>query len=78
MKVLVLNCGSSSLKFQLFNMDQEDVLAGVRAHDREVGRNGGLPRASLDTAADYYHVDIPVILVLYQSNITVIIIPISQ
>jgi acetate kinase len=27
MKVLVLNCGSSSLKFQLFDMDQEDVLA---------------------------------------------------
>ncbi len=31
MKVLVLNCGSSSLKFQLFDMDQEDVVAkGVR------------------------------------------------
>jgi acetate kinase len=27
MKVLVLNCGSSSLKFQLFDMDQEDVVA---------------------------------------------------
>ena len=27
MKVLVLNCGSSSLKYQLFNMDNETVLA---------------------------------------------------
>ncbi|MCK5147184.1 acetate kinase [bacterium] len=28
MKVLVLNCGSSSLKFQLYNMGQDDPLAG--------------------------------------------------
>ncbi|MDD7593784.1 MAG: acetate kinase [Peptoniphilaceae bacterium] len=27
MKILVLNCGSSSLKYQLFDMDHEDVLA---------------------------------------------------
>ena len=27
MKILVLNCGSSSLKYQLFNMDNERVLA---------------------------------------------------
>ena len=27
MKILVLNCGSSSLKYQLFNMDNESVLA---------------------------------------------------
>lgn len=27
MKILVLNCGSSSLKYQLFNMDDEKVLA---------------------------------------------------
>jgi acetate kinase len=27
MKVLVINCGSSSLKYQLFNMDTEDALA---------------------------------------------------
>ena len=26
MKVLVLNCGSSSIKFQLIDMDNEDVL----------------------------------------------------
>ena len=27
MKILVLNCGSSSLKYQLFDMDTQDVLA---------------------------------------------------
>lgn len=27
MKILVLNCGSSSLKYQLFNMDDESVMA---------------------------------------------------
>ena len=27
MKVLVLNCGSSSLKYQLINMENDDVLA---------------------------------------------------
>ena len=27
MKVLVINCGSSSLKYQLFDMDTESVLA---------------------------------------------------
>ena len=27
MKILVLNCGSSSLKYQLINMDTNEVLA---------------------------------------------------
>ena len=27
MKILVLNCGSSSIKYQLFNMENETVLA---------------------------------------------------
>ena len=27
MKILVLNCGSSSLKYQLINMDTEEVIA---------------------------------------------------
>ena len=27
MKVLVINCGSSSLKYQLYNMQNEEVLA---------------------------------------------------
>ena len=33
MKILVINCGSSSLKYQLIDMDGEKVLQGpVRAH----------------------------------------------
>lgn len=27
MKILVLNCGSSSLKYQVYNMDNNEVLA---------------------------------------------------
>ena len=27
MKILVLNCGSSSLKYQLINMETEEVMA---------------------------------------------------
>ena len=27
MKILVLNCGSSSLKYQLINMENEEVMA---------------------------------------------------
>ena len=27
MKILVLNCGSSSLKYQLINMENEEVIA---------------------------------------------------
>ena len=27
MKILVINCGSSSLKYQLFNMDTNEVMA---------------------------------------------------
>ena len=27
MKILVINCGSSSLKYQLYNMDNNEVLA---------------------------------------------------
>jgi acetate kinase len=27
MKIMVLNCGSSSIKYQLFNMESKNVLA---------------------------------------------------
>ena len=37
MKVLVLNCGSSSIKYKLYNMDDESVLA-----------QGGVERIGLD------------------------------
>ena len=30
MKILVVNCGSSSLKFQLINMENDEVLASGR------------------------------------------------
>lgn len=32
MNILVLNCGSSSLKYQLINMDDESVIEIGRAH----------------------------------------------
>ena len=31
MKVLVINCGSSSIKYQLFEMDQDQSLVTIRA-----------------------------------------------
>ena len=39
MKVLVLNCGSSSIKYKLYNMDDESVWA-----------QGGVERIGLDNA----------------------------
>ena len=39
MKILVLNCGSSSIKYKLYNMDDESVLA-----------QGGVERIGLDEA----------------------------
>jgi len=39
MKILVLNCGSSSIKYKLYNMDNEQVLA-----------QGGVERIGLDNA----------------------------
>lgn len=38
MKILVLNCGSSSIKYQLFNMENEDVLA--KGIVEKIGLNG--------------------------------------
>ena len=39
MKILVLNCGSSSIKYKLYNMDDESVLA-----------QGGVERSGRDNA----------------------------
>ena len=39
MKILVLNCGSSSIKYKLYNMDDNSVLAA-----------GGVERIGLDEA----------------------------
>ena len=41
MKILVLNCGSSSVKYKLFNMDTHEVLAQGRR--REAGFAGFFP-----------------------------------
>jgi acetate kinase len=38
MKILVLNCGSSSIKYQLFNMDSNAVLA--KAVVEKIGLKG--------------------------------------
>ena len=37
-KVLVINCGSSSVKFQLINMSNEDVLASGIAERLELSQ----------------------------------------
>ena len=42
MNVLVINCGSSSLKFQLINAESEDVSAG-RRRKRGVGKGDADP-----------------------------------
>ena len=39
MKILVLNCGSSSIKYKLYNMDDESVLS-----------QGGVERIGIDNA----------------------------
>ncbi|MDU5504741.1 MAG: acetate kinase, partial [Anaerococcus vaginalis] len=38
MKILVINCGSSSLKYQLFDMDNEEVL--VKGLVERIGIDG--------------------------------------
>ena len=45
MKILVLNCGSSSIKYKLYDMDGEKVLAqgGVERIGLDEARNGRIP-----------------------------------
>ncbi|MDA3816124.1 MAG: acetate kinase, partial [Prolixibacteraceae bacterium] len=38
MKILVLNCGSSSIKFQFFNMESHEVMA--KGLVEKIGLNG--------------------------------------
>ena len=37
MKILVLNCGSSSIKYKLYNMDDQSVMAagGIESEDTQ-------------------------------------------
>ena len=44
MNVLVINCGSSSLKYQLINSDSEEVLALRENRNR---RKAGIPESGL-------------------------------
>ena len=40
MKVLVLNCGSSSIKYKLFDMDHKEVIA--QGGNEKIGLKGSL------------------------------------
>lgn len=40
MKILVINCGSSSLKYKLFDMDKDSVIAEGRVE--RIGENDGI------------------------------------
>ncbi len=48
MKVLVLNCGSSSLKYQLINMDNEEILAKGLAERIGIGIANGLVKHEVE------------------------------
>ena len=49
MKVLVLNCGSSSIKYKLFDMTSKEVIAqgGIEKKDAVIHDNTPLDMASL-------------------------------
>ena len=52
MKVLVINCGSSSLKYQLIDMDDESVLA--KGICERIGIEGSSPDPSSLQGKDKY------------------------
>ena len=49
MKILVLNCGSSSIKYALYNMDDKSVMTN-NMDDKSVMTSGGAERVGLDGA----------------------------
>ena len=55
MKILVINCGSSSLKYQLLNMDDETLLA--KGLCERIGTNDG--RLKHERGADEFTIDAP-------------------
>mgnify|MGYP003267981993 CR=1 FL=1 len=57
MNILVLNCGSSSLKYQLINMDDESVLA--KGLVERIGIEGSI-LTHKPTGKDKYVVEQPV------------------
>ena len=68
MNVLVINCGSSSLKYQLINSDTEDVLAkglceriGIdgRLVYQKAGCDKEITEAAMPTPVSYTHLTLP-------------------
>ncbi len=57
MKVLVINAGSSSLKYQLFDMADESVLA--KGNCERIGVDGKIGHKTADGRAVEYNVDFP-------------------
>ena len=53
MKILVINCGSSSLKYQLFDMDNEEVL--VKGLVERIGIDGS--RLKQEKGEDEYIIE---------------------
>ena len=68
MNVLVINCGSSSLKYQLINSDSEEVLAkglcerigidGRLVYQKE-GLDKEITEAPMPTPVSYTHLTLP-------------------
>lgn len=57
MKILVINCGSSSLKYQLINMEDESVLA--KGLCERIGAGGHVTAKTPDGRVDDYDIDLP-------------------
>ena len=52
MKILVLNCGSSSLKYQLINMDTKSILA--KGNYERIGEDEAFLTHKVNREKDYY------------------------
>ncbi len=57
MKILVLNCGSSSLKYQLIDMENESVLC--KGLVERIGREGSVLKHEKEGLAEIYVVEQP-------------------
>ena len=57
MKILVINCGSSSLKYQLFDMDTESMIA--KGNCERIGVDGKIGGSTADGRKFEYEVDFP-------------------
>ena len=57
LKILVINCGSSSLKYQLFDMDTESMIA--KGNCERIGVDGKIGGSTADGRKFEYEVDFP-------------------